>query len=48
MREQGLAGAPELAAVDLGAAVDRLGALDGVGVDDAVLDRIFARFCLGK
>lgn len=39
---------PELAAVDLRAALSRLGEVTGQSVDGAVLDRIFARFCIGK
>lgn len=39
---------PELAAVDLRLALDRLGRITGDSVDDAVLDAIFARFCIGK
>ncbi len=39
---------PELAAVELRVALDRLGRVTGEVVDDAVLDEIFARFCIGK
>lgn len=39
---------PELAAVDLRVALDRLGRISGESVDAAVLDAIFARFCIGK
>jgi tRNA modification GTPase len=39
---------PELAAVDLRVALDRLGRVSGDSVDEAVLDVIFARFCIGK
>lgn len=43
------AGAPfELVAVDLRAALARLGEVTGEALDGAVLDRIFARFCIGK
>jgi tRNA modification GTPase len=38
----------EVALVDLRSALSRLSALLGVEVGDAVLDRIFATFCLGK
>jgi tRNA modification GTPase len=39
---------PELAALDARIALDRLGRVTGESVDDAVLDAIFARFCIGK
>jgi tRNA modification GTPase len=39
---------PELAAVDLRVALERLGRISGESVDQAVLDEIFARFCIGK
>jgi tRNA modification GTPase len=38
----------ETALVDLGEALGEVEALLGLRVDDAVLDRIFARFCVGK
>jgi tRNA modification GTPase len=38
----------ELVAVDLREVDDRLGEILGEGVDEAVLDAIFARFCIGK
>ncbi|MGE0144882.1 MAG: tRNA modification GTPase [Planctomycetota bacterium] len=38
----------ELAALELGAAIEALGEIDGKAVGDAVLDRIFGSFCLGK
>jgi tRNA modification GTPase len=38
----------ELVCIDLRAALDALGALTGENVGEAVLDRIFADFCLGK
>jgi tRNA modification GTPase len=38
----------EVALVDFGEALAHASDLLGVGVDDAVLDRVFARFCLGK
>ena len=44
----GVAGPPELAAVDLRAALVRLGWITGESVDAEVLDRIFASFCIGK
>lgn len=46
-RAQSAAG-EELVAVELADAAERLHAIDGGGDDDAVLDRIFRRFCLGK
>ncbi len=39
---------PELAAVDLRVALDRLGRVTGETVDEAVLDEVFSRFCIGK
>ncbi|HJZ87799.1 MAG TPA: tRNA uridine-5-carboxymethylaminomethyl(34) synthesis GTPase MnmE [Polyangia bacterium] len=39
---------PELAAMDLRVALDRLGRVTGESVDQAVLDAVFARFCIGK
>ena len=39
---------PELAAVELRIALDRLGRVTGETVDEAVLDEVFARFCIGK
>ena len=38
----------EAALVDLKLALDHVGAILGVDVGDAVLDRIFSAFCLGK
>lgn len=38
----------ELAAIDLQVALDRLARVTGDQVDDAVLDQVFARFCIGK
>lgn len=38
----------EAALVDLKLALDHVGAILGVDVSDAVLDRIFSAFCLGK
>lgn len=38
----------EYAAVDLRAALDPLADVIGVGSDDAVLDSLFAQFCIGK
>jgi tRNA modification GTPase len=44
-----LASAPtEIALVDLRAALDTVSALLGVDVGDAVLDTVFAKFCVGK
>ena len=39
---------PELAAVDLREALDQLARITGERVDEAVLDQLFARFCIGK
>ncbi len=39
---------PELAAVDLRMAMRRLGDVTGETVEEAVLDAVFGRFCLGK
>src|SRR5262245_32259657 len=38
----------EAALVDLKLALDHVGAIQGIDVSDAVLDRIFSTFCLGK
>ena len=38
----------ELVAIDLRQALDDLGAVVGETVDEDILDRIFARFCVGK
>ncbi len=38
----------DLCAVDLHAALYALGQITGEQVDDALLDRVFARFCVGK
>ncbi len=47
--EQGDAGAPgEIVAADLRAAIAALEELLGVHVSEEILDRIFARFCVGK
>lgn len=43
-----LAAAPELAAVELGEAIESLAEIDGEAVGEEVLDRVFAAFCLGK
>jgi tRNA modification GTPase len=39
---------PELLAVDLRTALDRLSRITGESVDPSVLDQVFARFCVGK
>jgi len=39
---------PEFAALDARAALDALGGITGKRADEAILDRIFARFCVGK
>jgi tRNA modification GTPase len=39
---------PELAALELRAALDELGAMVGTIYTDDLLDRIFSRFCIGK
>ncbi|HOE97942.1 MAG TPA: tRNA uridine-5-carboxymethylaminomethyl(34) synthesis GTPase MnmE [Candidatus Sumerlaeota bacterium] len=44
--DQGLSG--EFVMVDLREALDALSAILGLEVGDAVLDRIFSRFCIGK
>lgn len=38
----------DLAAVDLRAAIDHLGQITGARVTEEVMDRVFARFCVGK
>lgn len=38
----------ELVSIDLRQAIDNLGEVLGLEVDDEVLDRIFRRFCIGK
>ncbi|HEX7896672.1 MAG TPA: tRNA uridine-5-carboxymethylaminomethyl(34) synthesis GTPase MnmE, partial [Planctomycetota bacterium] len=38
----------EILALDLRAALASLGAITGRNVDEAMLDRVFSRFCLGK
>jgi tRNA modification GTPase len=38
----------ELVAIDLRDAVEELGRVIGAEIDDAILDRIFRRFCIGK
>jgi len=43
-----LGGGDELVAIDLRDVVDELGQVLGKQIDDAVLDRIFQRFCIGK
>lgn len=43
-----LDGGDELIAIDLRDAIDELGRVVGLAVDDEVLDRIFRRFCIGK
>ena len=40
--------APELVAVDVQDALERLGEVTGAITNDDVLDRVFAKFCLGK
>ena len=40
--------APELAATDLHRALSHIGGLLGENVDEAILDRIFSEFCIGK
>jgi len=41
-------GLPELAALELQAAAQELGAILGLEIGEEVLDRIFSQFCLGK
>ena len=38
----------ELVCIDLRQALHALGSVTGLNVDEAVLDRIFADFCIGK
>ena len=38
----------ELVAVDLRAAAQSFGMIVGEGVNEAMLDELFARFCIGK
>ena len=38
----------ELVALELGAAIHELGEITGEEVGEAILDRIFGQFCLGK
>ena len=38
----------DLAAIDLHAALDCLGEVTGVRVDEQLLDSVFSRFCVGK
>jgi len=40
--------APEVAAMELQAGLRSVGELLGENVDEAVLDRIFSEFCIGK
>jgi tRNA modification GTPase len=39
---------PELVSVDLRTALEALGSVTGINVGEAVLDRIFSDFCIGK
>ena len=41
-------GGDELVSLDLRQAIDGLGAVLGLAVDDEILDRIFRKFCIGK
>jgi tRNA modification GTPase len=43
-----LGGGDELVACDLRLALEELGKVVGAVVTDEILDRIFARFCIGK
>ncbi len=43
-----IGGTDELVAVDLRLAIDELGRIVGLGLQDEILDRIFKRFCIGK
>jgi len=39
---------PEFAALDARAALQSIGGITGRNVDEEILDRVFARFCVGK
>ncbi|HKS17185.1 MAG TPA: tRNA uridine-5-carboxymethylaminomethyl(34) synthesis GTPase MnmE, partial [Planctomycetota bacterium] len=39
---------PEFAALDARAALEAIGGVTGKRVDEEILDRLFARFCVGK
>ena len=48
--QEALAGAlgPAVAASEIVYAIERLGELKGIDAREAVLDRLFSRFCIGK
>ena len=48
--ERALAGAlgPAVAVCEIVYAIERLGELKGIDAREAVLDRLFSRFCIGK
>jgi tRNA modification GTPase len=48
LAERGSAKAPEILAEDLRHATECLDEITGATATEALLDRIFARFCLGK
>jgi tRNA U34 5-carboxymethylaminomethyl modifying GTPase MnmE/TrmE len=39
---------PAVAVSEVIAAIERLGELEGIDAREAVLDRLFSRFCVGK
>lgn len=43
-----MAGELDCTATDIRSALHFLGEITGTDVDDAVIDRIFSRFCVGK
>jgi tRNA modification GTPase len=38
----------EMTAIDAREAINALGQITGESIDDAVMDRVFSRFCIGK
>jgi tRNA U34 5-carboxymethylaminomethyl modifying GTPase MnmE/TrmE len=39
---------PAVAVAEIVFAIERLGELEGIDAREAVLDRLFSRFCIGK